>query len=127
MPNGSDRITSHPLQELQPTKSIEDDQEIKAWLSLATKTKKKGGGKKKKGIVSDNPFCFLIFVFENELLKLNACAFSVQQARKGTPWKLNVQMAPQMVPPIRMHLKHKESSLSFLFPFPFWLSNIYIP
>ncbi|CAN6463235.1 unnamed protein product [Victoria cruziana] len=68
MPNGSDRITSHPLQELQPTKSIEDDQEIKAWLSLATKTKKKGGGKKKKGIVSDNPFCFLIFVFENELL-----------------------------------------------------------
>lgn len=49
MPNGSDRITSHPLQELKPTKSIEDDPEIKSWLSLPIKTKKKGGGKKKKG------------------------------------------------------------------------------
>ncbi|XP_068669097.1 ERBB-3 BINDING PROTEIN 1-like [Aristolochia californica] len=49
MPNGSDRITSHPLQELHPTKSIQDDPEIKAWLALGTKTKKKGGGKKKKG------------------------------------------------------------------------------
>lgn len=48
MPNGSDRITSHSLQELQPTKAI-DDPEIKAWLALGTKTKKKGGGKKKKG------------------------------------------------------------------------------
>ncbi|KAK2632748.1 hypothetical protein EUGRSUZ_L01138, partial [Eucalyptus grandis] len=48
MPNGSDRITSHSLQELQPTKTI-DDPEIKAWLALGTKTKKKGGGKKKKG------------------------------------------------------------------------------
>lgn len=48
MPNGSDRITSHPLQELQPTKTI-DDPEIKAWLALGIKTKKKGGGKKKKG------------------------------------------------------------------------------
>ncbi|XP_011046861.1 PREDICTED: proliferation-associated protein 2G4-like [Populus euphratica] len=47
MPNGSDRITSHALQELQPTKTI-DDPEIKAWLALGTKTKKKGGGKKKK-------------------------------------------------------------------------------
>ncbi|CAN6463231.1 unnamed protein product [Victoria cruziana] len=55
MPNGSDRITSHPLQELQPTKSIEDDQEIKAWLSLATKTKKKGGGKKKKAGKKGDP------------------------------------------------------------------------
>ncbi|XP_008805004.1 ERBB-3 BINDING PROTEIN 1 isoform X2 [Phoenix dactylifera] len=49
MPNGSDRITSHPLQQLQPTKTIDNDPEIKAWLSLGTKTKKKGGGKKKKG------------------------------------------------------------------------------
>ena len=49
MPNGSDRITSHLLQELQPTKTI-DDPEIKAWLALGTKTKKKGGGKKKKGM-----------------------------------------------------------------------------
>lgn len=48
MPNGSDRVTSHPLQELKPTKTI-DDPDIKAWLSLPVKTKKKGGGKKKKG------------------------------------------------------------------------------
>ncbi|KAG9156825.1 hypothetical protein Leryth_022750 [Lithospermum erythrorhizon] len=53
MPNGSDRITSHPLQEIQPTKTI-DDPEIKAWLALGTKTKKKGGGKKKKGKKGDN-------------------------------------------------------------------------
>ncbi|XP_062002993.1 ERBB-3 BINDING PROTEIN 1 [Rosa rugosa] len=52
MPNGSDRITSHPLQELQPTKQV-DDPEIKAWLALGTKTKKKGGGKKKKGKKGD--------------------------------------------------------------------------
>lgn len=49
MPNGSDRVTSHSLQELQPTKSTENEPEIKAWLALPTKTKKKGGGKKKKG------------------------------------------------------------------------------
>ncbi|XP_077237013.1 ERBB-3 BINDING PROTEIN 1-like isoform X2 [Tasmannia lanceolata] len=53
MPNGSDRITSHALQELQPTKAIDDDPEIKAWLALGTKTKKKGGGKKKKGKKGD--------------------------------------------------------------------------
>ncbi|KAL4021581.1 hypothetical protein IC575_020387 [Cucumis melo] len=53
MPNGSDRITSHALQELQPTKTI-DNPEIKAWLALGTKTKKKGGGKKKKGKKGDN-------------------------------------------------------------------------
>ncbi|PWA79319.1 ERBB-3 BINDING PROTEIN 1 [Artemisia annua] len=47
MPNGSDRITSHPLQELQPTKTV-DDPEVKAWLALPVKSKKKGGGKKKK-------------------------------------------------------------------------------
>ncbi|KAK9124552.1 hypothetical protein Sjap_014154 [Stephania japonica] len=52
MPNGSDRITSHVLQELKPTKAI-DDPEIKAWLALGTKTKKKGGGKKKKGKKGD--------------------------------------------------------------------------
>ncbi|KAF8398221.1 hypothetical protein HHK36_017147 [Tetracentron sinense] len=49
MSNGSDRITSHSLQELQPTKTINDDPEIKVWLALGTKTEKKGGGKKKKG------------------------------------------------------------------------------
>ena len=48
MPNGNDRVTSHTLQELQPTKTV-DDTEIKAWLSLPVKSKKKGGGKKKKG------------------------------------------------------------------------------
>ncbi|KAL4557903.1 hypothetical protein LXL04_036097 [Taraxacum kok-saghyz] len=48
MPNGSDRITTHALQDLQPTKTV-DDPEIKAWLALAVKSKKKGGGKKKKG------------------------------------------------------------------------------
>lgn len=53
MPNGSDRVTSHTLQELQPTKSVEGDSEIKAWLALGTKTKKKGGGKKKKGKKAD--------------------------------------------------------------------------
>ncbi|KAL6503266.1 ERBB-3 BINDING PROTEIN 1 [Orobanche hederae] len=52
MPNGSDRITCHPLQQLLPTKTI-DDPEIKAWLALGTKTKKKGGGKKKKGKKAD--------------------------------------------------------------------------
>jgi len=41
-------MTFHPLQELQPTKTVEDP-EIKAWLSLPIKMKKKGGGKKKKG------------------------------------------------------------------------------
>ncbi|CAN8254725.1 unnamed protein product [Cochlearia groenlandica] len=46
MPNGSDRITSHTLQDLEPTKTIADP-EIKGWLSLGIK-KKKGGGKKKK-------------------------------------------------------------------------------
>jgi hypothetical protein len=61
MPNGSDRVTSHPLQELQPTKTI-DDPEIKAWLALGTKTKKKGGGKKKKGrLGKDNVFHYAFF------------------------------------------------------------------
>lgn len=54
MPNGSDRVTSHPLQELQPTKTI-DDPEIKAWLALGIKSKKKGGGKKKKAKKGDKP------------------------------------------------------------------------
>ncbi|XP_027155771.1 ERBB-3 BINDING PROTEIN 1 [Coffea eugenioides] len=53
MPNGSDRITSHSLQELKPTKTVDSDPEIKAWLSLPIKTKKKGGGKKKKGKKGD--------------------------------------------------------------------------
>ncbi|KAI8027421.1 ERBB-3 BINDING PROTEIN 1 [Camellia lanceoleosa] len=52
MPSGSDCIMSHPLQELQPTKTI-DDPEIRAWLALDIKKKKKGGGKKKKGKKGD--------------------------------------------------------------------------
>lgn len=53
MPNGSDKITgNYPLQELQPTKVVEDP-EIKAWLALGIKSKKKGGGKKKKGKKGD--------------------------------------------------------------------------
>jgi hypothetical protein len=48
MPNGSDRITGHPVQELKPDKEV-DVPEIKAWLALGTKSKKKGGGAKKKG------------------------------------------------------------------------------
>lgn len=55
MPNGSDRITSHTLQQLQTTKkAVDSDPEIKAWLALGIKTKKKGGQKKKKGKRSDN-------------------------------------------------------------------------
>lgn len=49
MPNGSDRVTGHPLQELKPDKVLEDP-DVKAWLALGTKAKKKGGGKKKKGM-----------------------------------------------------------------------------
>ncbi|KAL8093075.1 hypothetical protein AgCh_035092 [Apium graveolens] len=45
MPNGSDRITSHSLQELEPSRAV-DDPVINAWLALGTRTKKKGGGKK---------------------------------------------------------------------------------
>ncbi|CAN0879586.1 ERBB-3 BINDING PROTEIN 1 [Linum grandiflorum] len=41
MPEGSDRITSHTLQKLQPTKVIVDDPEIKEWLALGTKTTEK--------------------------------------------------------------------------------------
>jgi hypothetical protein len=65
MPNGSDRVTSHPLQELQPTKTI-DDPEIKAWLALGTKTKKKGGGKKKKGRLGIDYVAFVL-----------SCCFSI--------------------------------------------------
>jgi len=101
MPNGSDRVTSHPLQELQPTKSI-DDPDIKAWLALGTKTKKKGGGKKKKGMLlfyyTYLWFCFAscFYVIEQNLylykdsifLVLNGStiesAWLFAQVRKGT-------------------------------------------
>lgn len=53
MPNGSDRVTGHPLQELKSR--VVEDPEIKAWLALGTKAKKKGGGKKKKGKKGDAP------------------------------------------------------------------------
>ncbi|KAI7745051.1 hypothetical protein M8C21_002252 [Ambrosia artemisiifolia] len=48
IPNRSERITSHGLQEVQPTKTINYHPKTKAWLSLPVKTKEKGGGKKKK-------------------------------------------------------------------------------
>ena len=40
MENGSDKITRNPLQELNPTKAI-GDHEIKTWLALGIKSKKK--------------------------------------------------------------------------------------
>lgn len=52
MPNGSDKVTGHPLQEINSSKVL-DDPDIKAWLALGTKAKKKGGGKKKKGKKGD--------------------------------------------------------------------------
>lgn len=56
MPNGSDRVTSHTLQEVQTTKIVEDP-EIKAWLASGIKTRKKSGGKtKKKGECKDINF-----------------------------------------------------------------------
>ncbi|KAF9620986.1 hypothetical protein IFM89_015808 [Coptis chinensis] len=42
-------LTGHNESELQPTKTVTNDPEIKARPSLGTKIKKKGGGKKKKG------------------------------------------------------------------------------
>ncbi|KAH7435866.1 hypothetical protein KP509_06G082300 [Ceratopteris richardii] len=53
MPNGSDKVTGHPLQEVNLSKVVEDP-DIKAWLALGTKAKKKGGGKKKKGKKGDS-------------------------------------------------------------------------
>eukprot|EP00245_Coleochaete_scutata_P016639 TRINITY_DN7851_c0_g1_i1.p1 TRINITY_DN7851_c0_g1~~TRINITY_DN7851_c0_g1_i1.p1 ORF type:complete len:397 (-),score=113.52 TRINITY_DN7851_c0_g1_i1:790-1980(-) len=47
MPNGSDRVTIHPVQALEPTKQLEDP-EVKSLLALSVKSKKKGGGAKKK-------------------------------------------------------------------------------
>ena len=41
MRNGSHKITRNPLQELKPTKAI-DDHEIKTWLALGIKSKKRG-------------------------------------------------------------------------------------
>eukprot|EP00898_Chlorokybus_atmophyticus_P004101 jgi/Chlat1/4692/Chrsp3S05623 len=47
MPNGSDKVTGQALQPFK-TEIAVDDPELKAILALSTKTKKKGGGKKKK-------------------------------------------------------------------------------
>ena len=46
MGNGSHKITRNPLQELNQTKSI-DDHEIKTWLALGIKSKRKGVERKK--------------------------------------------------------------------------------
>lgn len=80
MPNGSDRVTSHPLQELQPTKTI-DDPEIKAWLALGIKTKKKGGGKKKKGKPKDHVVMLwcLIICFPQCMKFCIICIYHMQQ------------------------------------------------
>ena len=51
MENGSDKITRNPLQELNPSKAT-DDHEIKTFLALRINSKKKWGGKKKKGHIS---------------------------------------------------------------------------
>ena len=47
MQNGSDKITRNPLQELNPTKVI-GDHEIKTWLDLEIKSKKKWVERKTK-------------------------------------------------------------------------------
>ncbi|CAI5502943.1 unnamed protein product [Closterium sp. Naga37s-1] len=46
MPNGSDRITSATLQTLQPTSELQDA-DVKVWLAMSYKTKKKTSSKKK--------------------------------------------------------------------------------
>jgi len=42
MPNELDRVRSDILQDLQHTKTMHDS-EIKVWLAVGTRTKKKGG------------------------------------------------------------------------------------
>ena len=49
MGNGSHKITRNPLQELNQTKSV-DDHEIKTWLALGIKSKKKGVERKRNVI-----------------------------------------------------------------------------
>jgi hypothetical protein len=48
MPNGSDRITSAPLQKVQSDKKVENE-ELKKLLASSVKSKKKNKPKKKKG------------------------------------------------------------------------------
>lgn len=50
MPNGPDRITSHQLQELQPSMSIENNDKIKGWVALGIKQMNRRKGKKKGNI-----------------------------------------------------------------------------
>ena len=47
MGNGLDNIIRNPLQELNPTKATHDH-EIKTWLDLGIKSKKKGVERKTK-------------------------------------------------------------------------------
>ena len=56
MANGSDKVTGGTLQQCEPTKPLEDA-EVKAWLALGVKSKKKGGGKRKKGESEGNSMC----------------------------------------------------------------------
>ena len=142
MPNGSDRITSYPLQELQPTKTI-DDPEIKAWLALGTKTKKKGGGKKKKGRLGEhfviisclyrilhNLHQFPMFLSGTLLQMSSTTAWLFAQVRRGTrqmsQLKLSLrtqQMGPLLkieLPPPQPRKKKKMISFHCRHPFQFW-------
>ena len=52
---------------MNPTKST-DDHEIKTWLALGIKSKKKGGGKKKKGHLSLVQYIYLCNVIVSLLV-----------------------------------------------------------
>jgi hypothetical protein len=118
MPNGSDRVTSHPLQELQPAKSIDNDPEIKAWLALGIKTKKKGGGKKKKGGSKRNLIKYSGYNTVDTglavdqtpliLLSINNSQFELMhlQAKRVTKWRIQ-QKPSQWMPRMGLQLKNK--------------------
>ena len=59
MPNGSDRITSIPLQPLQSSVTVEDP-DVKAILNLSYKSKKKSAAKKKGEHTLVLPSCGVI-------------------------------------------------------------------
>ncbi len=52
MPNGSDRITSAPLQPLASEKKVESE-DMKKLLASSVKSKKKNKPKKKKGLKTE--------------------------------------------------------------------------
>ena len=70
MQNGSDKITRNPLQELNPTKAI-GDHEIKTWLALGIKSKKKWVERKRKVVsLQDNIFTHVMLQLVCWCLKL---------------------------------------------------------